>query len=328
MRSAKFRKRQKTVQQYDQEYDELITHAVHRYGDQRKVAHVIREFLSSRKKHDFSYANVHARQVFRNQLKASVAQHWPTLKAREVPFGFLTFLNKEWVCNEGAYVDLALVKRKVRKAMGGVNFIAVIEHACYVNVEVAVHKIKAKMICVHVHAIAWDTSYRQLQRRRTSVQGRFTSPFAQCKKPVHLAKRVGIDEFMATADYCTKMNVSGYRVEKDGRTQRSAKLSYQSHFNLFRLTHSRKLFDYWFGGGEGSAVLRHAKAACLAKRPLTERELADFIDDARDYEAALATRHKRRKKAVARSGRKWQSVPVRSAGAAPVRDAYLEIFEV
>jgi hypothetical protein len=143
----------KTVGEYDAQHDALLIKSVDIYGKPQAVRE-IDKFLGKRSAKEFPFLNRHARHAFRTNLQMRVAQVWPRLKKDEVALGLFTFIDRNWVTNEAAYkVNLVGIKQKVRNALGGANFIAVIEHVVYSNKSVEINGKSAKMVSVHVHAV-------------------------------------------------------------------------------------------------------------------------------------------------------------------------------
>ena len=292
------KRKKKTVEEWDAEYTKLITHALNRYGDSTKVAREIKEFLGRRWKDTFNYVNPHSRKLLRQNLRGSVAEQWGCIRKNHFGVALVTFIDRSWVCNDKTInTDYDKLKQKVRNALAGASFIACVELAFYVDKKIKKRGVMGKLICVHVHAIAWDSSYRQLERRRQRIAKRFTRVFRGNSSPVRLSKRRSLGDLMDTLDYMSKMNVLGYRANPgNGKQQGSGKLSLKNHYELFQALSKESLFDFWFSGGQGVTILRNAKNACLGKRKeYTAADIQDAVADDYAYDCEEYLRKQRRK---------------------------------
>jgi hypothetical protein len=245
------------------------------------AAKKIDQFLSKRSAKDLSYFNRHVRHVFRTNLQMHVARIWPNLEKQRIALGFFTFVDRSWVTNEAEYaVDLVEIKRKVRNALIGMNFIAAIEHAVYSNRPFRVDGVESRMLAIHVHAIVWTTSQRQLERRRSKVAQRFDKIFPGQKSTVRCEKRVGLNDFLDTIRYMSKMDLSTYRLLNEaGTKQVNAKTSLRSRYHRFNKMRDELLTHYWFAGGTGAPILRAAVRSLTNGGSFSRRDIRRFLQE-------------------------------------------------
>lgn len=288
----------KTAREYDKIHDECLIRAVHIYGKKR-AAEEIDEFLSKRSLQKFSLLNRHARLTLRSNLQMSIEKAWPQLKGNKIAVSLFTFVHKDWVTDEKTYkVNVTAIKTKVRNALRGKHFIATIEFAVYAN---KLKKIKGRLVktvSVHVHAIVWDTSKRQLERTRTRINGQFDAPFSARDNAVRCDKLVGLNDFIDSVGYMSKTDLSTYRLtdEADAR-QVPAVTTLASRYNRYEKLKDEQLFHFWFAGHQGAPILRAAVQACRSNTPLQRAQIESFLKDYEPGErlrrAARIARNKR-----------------------------------
>jgi hypothetical protein len=264
------------ARKWDDLYFQSTIHAVELYEDPYEVKQVIQEFLSGRNKGGFKLTNPWSKRIWLRELliafygrdsnyqgrKEGRLPLMAGLKEGRVVCALVTFTDERWACPDTAIeFDLERAKQKVRNALTGLSFVAAFEAAHYVNEKWKRNGNEGNLISFHCHAVVWATHYSQLTRRRTGIKLRF--------RPIlGLKSGVRFDALRKTKDVCkavryqAKMPARGYRtvVKANGKkTQKVAKLSYISHYRLFKALQQYDLLDFWLTGGEGKTIFGAAR---------------------------------------------------------------------
>jgi hypothetical protein len=257
--------KKKSPEEWDENYENIIRTSIETY-EPRKAARLIKQFLSKKSATTWSYVNVRSRQIFRFLLKRGLSESLGSTRGK-VAVGFLTLIDQDWRCSDrNIIIKFADIKRKVRNALSGGNFLAMIEIAFYKNEK---HEDGGNLLSVHVHAVVWGSSYSQLQKQRGSISDRF-KPVFRGSKAVHMRRVKTLKDAERSVDYKSKISCTGYKRYRrsNGRmAQGTARLSYADHYALFLATKDRSIFDFAFSGGEGTKILRLARQVAKGKIP-------------------------------------------------------------
>ena len=118
------------------------------------------------------------------------------------------------------------------------------------------------LVSFHCHAVVWSTSKSKLARHKKKITGRFEPVDDEDTKtyPV-LDDLKTIMDLLRVVRYSTKMPLQGYRKKRqNGKvTQEHIPLKAGHHYRLFRFLRRHSLFDAWFAGGEGAAILKNVR---------------------------------------------------------------------
>ncbi len=177
--------------------------------------------------------------------------------------------------------DLARIKRRLRIALYGLNYVAIIEPAYYVNWQDGYGPAKsATCVAWHLHALVWGISANKLNERlRASKRKNYYRRLAHGLRPTHvkIVKQGGLPRVVA---YMVKWPRSTYRVTKSVAAKsckfadetRSTRLSYRFNqqssklrpgevITYLTLLRNLRLNDLTFAGGKGTALLLAVRRA-------------------------------------------------------------------
>jgi hypothetical protein len=247
----------------DLEHLVALKAAIFEHEGHRRGTETIQKYLSDDRLGDFNLVNPYPRKVFRKHLLLEVADlENPTITAAGVVM-LATFADREWACCDRAYdFDFGKARQKVRNAFAGMDFIAVIEAGVYPESKWTTGKTSGCLVSFHCHAMVWSTSKSKLRRHKQAIAARFEPVFEgeTTTYPV-LNDLKAIADVLRVLRYMSKLPLEGYRKERKGGkvSQEHAELEAGHHYRLFKFLRVRSLFDAWFAGGEGSAILRQVR---------------------------------------------------------------------
>jgi hypothetical protein len=170
-------------------------------------------------------------------------------------------------------IDFDKIRRRYQACLLGLNYLGMIEPAYYVNIAVGHPYEGRRMVCWHVHAIAWGGAPKQIkghigQSRSASKLQAIVDGLAPCH-----CKQVTRGELLPTIAYILKPPQNAYSIGK--RTQivgEQRRHNFQQNKRTMRPGERVKLAtlmsDVYLdqlavGGGEGSAILREIKYDAL-----------------------------------------------------------------
>jgi hypothetical protein len=251
----------------DAEYIAALEAAIYQFQGQEIGAKTIRRYLSQKKLADFNLVNPYARKVFREYLLMEVAdvEGWHFQSGGAIMLA--TFADRAWACCDRACnFDFAKAKQKIRNALSGMDYIAVIEAAMYPHTKWTTDGITGCLVSFHCHAVVWSTSKSVLRRHQTKIAARFKPVHQDDKKLPFLNNLKTLKDVLKALRYLTKMTLEGYRRKSSGGkiVQEHVSLNAGHHYRLFKFLRGRSLFDAWLAGGKGAEVLRHAKKAAMS----------------------------------------------------------------
>jgi hypothetical protein len=255
----------------DLEYLVALKAAIYEREGHKRGTETIQKYLSRERLGDFNLVNPYARKAFRRRLLLEVGDlENPTLSDAGVVM-LATFADREWACSDRAYkCDFGKAKRKIRNAFAGMDYIAVLEAAVYPDSKWKTKGAAGCLVSFHCNAVVWSTSESKLRRHRKAIATRFEPVFEgeTTTYPV-LNDLKTIVDLLRVLRYVTKMPLDGYRKKrKDGKvSQEHAQLEAGHHYRLFKFLRDRSLFDAWFAGGDGAAILKQVR------RQITSRKL-------------------------------------------------------
>jgi hypothetical protein len=247
----------------DQEYLVAQKAAISEHEGHKRGTQTIQKYLSRERLGDFNLVNPYARKVFRKCLLLEVADlENPTISDAGVVM-LATFADHEWACCDRDYkFDFDKAKQKIRNAFEGMDYIAVFEAAVYPESKWTTNGTTGCLVSFHCHAVIWSTSESKLRRHKRAISARFEPVFEgeTTTYPV-LNDLKTIMDLLKVLRYVTKMPLEGYlKKRKDGKvSQEHAQLEAGHHYRLFKFLRDRSLFDAWFAGGKGGAILREVR---------------------------------------------------------------------
>src|ERR1035437_7030694 len=237
----------------DAEYITALEAAIYQFQGQEIGAKTISKYLSQEKLAKFNLVNPYARNVFRKYLLMELAD----VEGWQFPSGgaimLATFADRAWACCDRACnFDFDKAKQKIRNALSGMDYIAVIEAAVYPHTKWITDGITGCLVSFHCHAVVWSTSKSKLRRHKAKIAARF--------KPVHqddtktfpvLNNLKTMKDLLTVIRYLTKMTLEGYRRKSSNRkvVQAHTDLSASHHYRLFKFLRGRRLFYAWLAGG-------------------------------------------------------------------------------
>jgi hypothetical protein len=250
----------------DAEYLAELRAAIYRFEGQEIGAKTISRYLSQEKLAEFNLVNPYARKVFREHLLMEVAdvEEWRFAGGGAIMLA--TFADRAWACCDRALnFDFDKTKQKIRNALSGMDYIAVIEAAVYPHTKWTTDGITGCLVSFHCHAVVWSTSKSVLRRHQAKIADRFEPVHEDDKKLPVLNNLKTMKDLLKVIRYLTKMILEGYRrkVLKGKVGQVHTDLNAGQHYRLFKFLRGRSLFDAWLAGGKGAEVLRHAKKAAM-----------------------------------------------------------------
>ena len=250
----------------DAEYIAEVEAAIYHFEGQAKGAKTISKYLSQERQADFNLVNPYARKVFRERLLMEVAD----VEGWQFPSGgaimLATFADRAWACCDRApNFDFAKAKQKIRNALSGMDYVAVIEAAVYPHTKWTTDGVTGCLVSFHCHVVVWSTSKSKLRRHKKRIEARFEPVHEDDKKLPVLNNLKTLKDLLTAIRYLTKMTLEGYRRKSSSGkvVQEHVALNAGHHYRLFRFLRGRGLFDVWLAGGMGTEVLRHAKKAAM-----------------------------------------------------------------
>ena len=178
-----------------------------------------------------------------------------------------TFVDQSWAFPDHEIeFEFKAAKQKIRNAFAGLDYIGAFEPAVYPDEVLTTESGTGSLVSFHAHVIVWSSSESKLRRHKLKIAKRFTplvGDEALSFPTLHNLKT--LLEFRKSLRYASKMPVEGYeRVEQnDEIRQRHATLDDVHHYRLTGFLRHHTVFDAWFAGGEGSKILKSAKAQSI-----------------------------------------------------------------
>jgi hypothetical protein len=175
----------------------------------------------------------------------------------------ITILDERWHFGEHDWnFSPTKIEYQVRRALKGLNYIVVIELEIFSNVRyhgppqpgsAAAHEDQGCVIAPHIQGLIWGKIPSRRQRAKFGG-GIFRAPGM---------KIIDVYDFDGALRYLGKPPYRGRRIFrlKNGRAFRRSwsKLSLKLHHLLLSNLHQYRYPDLTFAGGEGRAILAHAK---------------------------------------------------------------------
>ncbi len=252
---------------WDRKYLAAVTAVIKEHHVPTTAAQMIRKYLSGESRGDFNLVNPYSRKIVRRELLMAAADLEDALFKPGTVVMLATFADRKWACCDRAIAfDIHAAKQKIRNAMTGINYLGVFEAALYPGRQWKTDGKIGSLVSFHCHAIVWSSSKSKLQRHKAKISARFEAvdESEAVTFPVlnHLKT---MKELMRVLRYTTKMPFRGYRkMIENGRTkQERAELEAIHHYRLFQYLREHKVFDFWFAGGEGTAILRNVRRSSL-----------------------------------------------------------------
>jgi hypothetical protein len=175
-------------------------------------------------------------------------------------------------------IDIPKFIRLLRRGLRGLSYLGMIEPAYYVNVCEGARIHGKRMVCWHVHLVAWGESRSAIRARieRLNKDG-ILLPIADGLAAAH-QKRISKGKLASKVAYMLKGPRKAYRLFKydqvtaDGEIvlrfrQKKDDLRPGERLTLFRLMKDLYLDQLALGGGEGADILRRLKRRVLADIP-------------------------------------------------------------
>jgi hypothetical protein len=175
-------------------------------------------------------------------------------------------------------IDISQFMRILRRGLRGLSYLGMIEPAYYVNVCEGVRIHGKRMVCWHVHLLAWGESKSAIRTRIESLNKKgILLPIADGLPAAH-QKRIAKGKLTKKIAYVLKGPRKAYRLFKweqvtaDGEIvqrfkQKKDDLRPGERLSLFRLMKDMYLDQLALAGGEGAAILRRLKRRVLAAIP-------------------------------------------------------------
>jgi hypothetical protein len=273
----------KSAEKWDRKYLKAAKEAIMALSPSEEIAERrIKKYLSEDRRGEFNLANSYSRALFRRHLLLAASELEDDLFQAGRVVMMATFVDQSWAFSDHEIeFDFDNAKQKVRNVFSGVDFIGAFEPAVYPNEKRQTKSGSGSLVSFHTHVIVWSTSVSKLRRHKLKIAKRFT-PLAGDETlsfpTLHNLKT--ILEFRKSLRYATKMPVDGYeRVEENNEiSQRHANLENVHYYRLTGFLHHHTIFDAWFAGGEGSQILKSAKAQSIeAAKPKAEISLFDGV---------------------------------------------------
>jgi hypothetical protein len=250
----------------DAEYIAALQAAIYHFEGQEIGAKTISKYLSQDRLANFNLVNPYSRKVFREHLLMEVADLEGLQFAAGGAIMLATFADRTWACCDRACnFDFAKAKQKIRNALSGMDYIAVIEAAVYPHTKWTTDGKTGCLVSFHCHAVVWDSSKSKVRRHKAKIAARFEPVHLDDTKTFPVLNNLKtMKDLLKVIRYLTKMTLEGYRRKSSGRktiVQEHVCLNADHHYRLFKFLRGRSLFDAWLAGGKGTEVLRHAKKA-------------------------------------------------------------------
>jgi hypothetical protein len=272
----------KSAEKWDRKYLRAATEAIAALSPNEEIVERrIRKYLSEDRRGEFNLANPYSRALFRRHLLLAASEFEDELYQPGRVVMMATFVDQNWAFPDHEIkFDFEAAKQKVRNAFEGFDYIGAFEPAVYPNEKRQTKSGTGSLVSFHAHAIVWSTSESKLRRHKSKIAERFT-PLAGDEKLSfpRLDKLKTTADFRTTLRYASKMPVDGYeRVEEnDEVSQRHATLDDVHYYRLTGFLHHHTIFEAWFAGGEGSQILKSAKAQSIEAANKAKLSLFDVI---------------------------------------------------
>lgn len=172
-----------------------------------------------------------------------------------------TIIDRDWFQCEKTFAFGNDVKQKMKKkiqaALSGMNYIGMIEFACYTNV---IHKGHGQLISPHFHGITWGVDKQKSEF--TTARGRFGGGLGD-SIGVH-AKTIKDGELDKVINYCVKAPSYGYRYNPNAKRRSNmhtmCELSMAKRYRIFKLFKDYRFPQFLVSGGElGEALACEAR---------------------------------------------------------------------
>lgn len=185
---------------------------------------------------------------------------------------FLLTLCDRRCCTSHDDQDIVVARfvRVLRRGLRGLSYLGMIEPAYYVNVCEGARIHGKRMICWHLHLLAWGASRKEMKRRVDKLnEQRILLPIADGLDAAH-QKCISKGKLASKIGYILKSPKKAYRlfrvelITADGEIvdrfkQKKDDLRPGERLTLFRLMQDMHLDRLAVAGGEGADVLRRVK---------------------------------------------------------------------
>ena len=246
-----------------------------------------RQLLKGADRYSLSAANCYARIRWGEAVCADLAAFFcddPQMPHHNQELHFVTLTDVACVTLVSAQdVSINFIAQRLRNGLRGMSYVAVIEPALYVNLQVGVRFQGKRCLSWHLHAVVWGLSKKEIKARieTLNASGRFR------------ALAPGLDGAHSTVieqgtlpqviGYMLKPPVNGYRIsrydiERDGDPvinddgevqakfiQGKAKLRPGERVSLFHAMKHLHLDQLTIAGGQGVPLLQRAKRKALVQ---------------------------------------------------------------
>jgi hypothetical protein len=246
------------------------------------ITHQDRQLLDCSVRRDLGSVNRHARIVWAEAVCREFQDFFDLDKDHpfpDQPLFFVTLTDLGCVtAHDATFVDIPKFKRILRKGLGGLSYVGMVEPGYYVNIAAGTQLSTKRAISWHVHAICWGKDSAEMKRRfRRLNRAKTYRPIidgligAHCKKIADAYLAEGKRTFLADKlRYMLKSPQKAYRICKTSRVtaageivpcfrQRKSDLRKGERIDLFHLMKGLYLDELAMGGGEGTEMLRRIK---------------------------------------------------------------------
>src|ERR1700760_4802230 len=174
---------------------------------------------------------------------------------------------------DSVFIDISRFKQTLRKGLGGLSYIGMIEPALYINIAPGTHWSGKRAVSWHVHAICWAKN-REKRFARLNKQGFYRSIMPgqrgahQKEIPAKFLKGSNRTFFADKIRYVPKSPCKAYRIYHAKSPRNGGGISFRQiksglrpgdHIDLFHLLKNPYLDQLAIGGGEGTSVLTRIK---------------------------------------------------------------------
>jgi hypothetical protein len=248
---------------------------------------------SGNNRFSFSAVNPHSRMLWGEAVWNEISRYFcddPDEPDHNQRLYFVTLIDLKCVTKVDAQdVSIAYIIRRLRLGLRGLNYLAVIEPAFYVNMQAGVRFNGKRCLCWHLHAVVWGVSKKEIKERMRLLNrsGQYVA-LVPGRKGAQ-SKRVRQGTLPVVVGYMFKPPVNGYRVtrydrERDGQPvfnedgevqakflQGKGELRPGQHIKLFHVMKGLSLDQLTVAGGQGVPLLARAK------RQIQNRIVKPFI---------------------------------------------------
>jgi hypothetical protein len=171
-------------------------------------------------------------------------------------------------------IDISRFKKMLRQGLGGLSYLGMMEPAYYVNVCEATHVHGKRLVCWHVHLLAWGESRKDIKKRINRLNDRgILLPIADGLAAAH-QKCIFKGKLASKIAYILKAPRKAYRLYKWQQVtpageiilrfrQKKDDLRPGDRLTLFRLLQDLHLDQLALAGGAGADILRRVKRQVL-----------------------------------------------------------------